>query len=81
MVDYARVVRDAFTSYMNALQTISCEVRSIGGYGTVHGCIVDIDLFAHIYLDPLTGDLRYYYAEDVSSRHEYARLESLLAAL
>ena len=37
-------------SYMDKLLNISKVIKSIGGDGSIHGCIVDIDYYNHIYI-------------------------------
>lgn len=75
---YARKVVRAIAPYQNALRAIAKEVKKIGGWGNVHGCIVDIDFYHHIYLNPYDGTLTPYFAYDVTSRLTYADLPSLL---
>lgn len=76
---YAMRVQRAFEPYQRALRMISEEVRSFGGYGMVHGCIVDIDFFNHIYLDPFTGVVTPYFAWDTEEREEFNSVGELLA--
>ncbi|MBR3224430.1 MAG: metallophosphoesterase [Atopobiaceae bacterium] len=78
MIPYVSLVKKAFSSYMSAINTIAEEVRAFGGEGRVHGCIVDIDLFNHVYLDPFTGRLKFYFATSIDDRIEYDHLDSLL---
>lgn len=75
---YADLTRATFSEYEKAIQKVSEEVQRIGGDGYIHGCIVDIDLFSHIYLDPFSGKLTFYYAESITDRVEYPTLNSLL---
>lgn len=75
---YIKKVRDAFTSYQRALSIISKEIRTIGGAGTVHGCIVDIDWFNHIYLNPFDGKVTPYFALDMTYKLAYKDTKSLL---
>ena len=77
---YADRTKAAFSAYNKAMRTIAREVTQVGGAGTIHGCIVDIDFFSHIYLDPFTGELKYYYAESINSRVEYPTFDLLLEA-
>ena len=79
MVEYARLVTEAFRPYMDRIERISEIVRGFGGDGKVHGSIVDIDYFTHISLDPRSGLLTFYYATSKSDRIEYGSLEKLLA--
>lgn len=77
MVAYAAMVKEAFSGYQQVIRLVGDEVKRIGGQGTVHGCIVDIDFFNHIYLDPFTGKLTYYYALSVDDRVEYRSIRAL----
>lgn len=78
MLPYASLVKEAFSSYMNAINTISNEVKAFGGDGRTHGCIVDIDHVNHVYLDPFTARLKFYCATSIDNRIEYEHLDSLL---
>lgn len=46
--------------------------------GRVHGSIVDIDYYNHIYVNPMTGKMKFYYAPSVSNRIVYPSFHSLL---
>lgn len=76
--EYSERVERLFAPYYSALTAISEEVKGIGGYGSIHGSIVDIDYFNHIYLDPLDGSLTPYYAESTEEREVYDTVELLL---
>lgn len=65
---YASIVKKAYRPYYEALCRISEEIKAIGGSGCIHGCIVDIDFFNHVYLNPIDGQVSFYYAEDMYSR-------------
>lgn len=76
--EYANKTRSAFGPYRRALEQIANEIRSIGGTGNIHGCIVDFDLFNHIFLNPYDGSLTPYFALDTNSRKVYDSVHSLL---
>ena len=78
MLHYAAAVKKGLSKYNDALNQISYSVRAIGGTGQIHGCIVDIDFFNHIYLDPFNGGLIPYYAESINNRMEYKNISELL---
>ena len=80
MVAYSTMVKEAFSGYQRAIRLVGDEVKRVGGWGSVHGCIVDIDFFNHVYLDPFTGKLTYYRAESVNNRVEYRDIRALLRA-
>lgn len=47
--------------------------------GNVHGCIVDIDYFNHIYLNPYDGSIAPYYAPSMYMKYVYKNVPSLIA--
>lgn len=75
---YAQKVTEAVTPFQNALSVISSEVRKFGGCGSVHGCIVDIDYFNHIYLNPFDGTFTMYYALNTMQKYVCNDMISLL---
>ncbi|MDE7362950.1 MAG: metallophosphoesterase [Oscillospiraceae bacterium] len=75
---YAEKVRQALLPYQRVMQTIAKEVKLFGGWGRVHGCIIDIDFFNHIYVNPFDGKITPYFAYDTSSRFAYNNLFDLL---
>ena len=80
MERYAQKVTEAVTPFQNALNAISKEVRGFGGWGSVHGCIVDIGFFDHIYLNPFDGTLTAYHAWDMQYKTVFEDVSSLLKA-
>lgn len=75
---YVEKIQAAFRPYRNALNKIAAEVKRFGGSGYVHGSIVDIDFYNHIYLDPFDGYLMPYFAFDVTGRREFHSVQELL---
>lgn len=61
---YAARAETVFAPYLAALNQISSEVESFGGWGNIHGSIIDIDYYGHIFLDPFTGMATPYFAID-----------------
>jgi predicted MPP superfamily phosphohydrolase len=78
MPQYAQTIEKALSPYYNALKHISDSVKEFGGDGTIHGAIVDIDFFDHIYLNPLDGKVTPYYATDIKHKYNYDNVASLL---
>ncbi|QOY60418.1 DUF4116 domain-containing protein [Thermophilibacter immobilis] len=78
MSRYADGVRNAFAPYRRALNAISKEVRAVGGCGDIHGCIVDVDFWNHVYLNPYDGKVSYYYAESTAERRLFKTFRALL---
>lgn len=75
---YSNTIKTIIKPYQNALQQISKEVKMIGGSGIIHGCIVDIDFFNHIYLNPFDGKITSYFAYDISSRQTFDSIQDHL---
>ena len=57
---------------------MSKQIRSLGGSGLIHGCIIDIDFYNHVYLNPYDGKITYYCADSINSRVSYDTLQGLL---
>lgn len=76
--EYIRKTLKTFTPYQKALSKISAEVKALGGDGTIHGCIVDIDWYNHIYLNPVDGKITPYYALNMTNKIVFSDVESLL---
>lgn len=75
---YAELVKRGFAPYEEALESLSDNVRKFGGWGTIHGCIVDIDFCTHIFLNPFDGTATPYYALDTQECVAYEDIEMLL---
>lgn len=75
---YSALIEHAVSGYYDALRAISGAVKSIGGDGTIHGCIIDIDYLNHIYVDPADGKVTSYYALSVVDKFVYPDIRTLL---
>lgn len=60
------------------LETVSKFVKSIGGSGRIHGSIIDIDFYNHIYVNPNDGTVTPYFAYSMVEKYVYSDLPSLL---
>lgn len=78
MPRYAALVREAFRPYRKAQERLAEEVRAFGGLGTVHGCIVDVDWWRHLYLDPFDGSVTPYYAESTVCQIQFPSVRAML---
>ncbi len=47
--------------------------------GKIHGCIVDLDYYNHVYVNPYDGTVTPYFAESMVSKYVYPNLASLIA--
>ena len=65
--------------YRKAQEKIAEAVKSFGGAGTIHGCIIDIDFFNHIMLNPSDGVITYYTSPSFGLIKTYESILELLA--
>ena len=75
---YSRILKEYIGNYSNLQEQIANEVKSFGGLGTIHGCIIDIDFYNHIYVNPLDGKITPYYAENIIEKYVHKNVISLL---
>ncbi len=79
--EYANSVLRLFSRYWDAVSEVSDFVKRFSGGtgGRVHGCIVDIDFFNHIYVNPFDGTVTPYYAGSMAVKQTYRNVASLLS--
>ena len=71
MVMYISQIKKLFSQYYHALFQLSDVVKQMGGRGTIHGSIIDIDFFNHLYLNPYDGKVQPYFALDMVNKVFY----------
>jgi hypothetical protein len=64
--------------YQEAQKQVSKAIKAIGGTGKIHGCIVDIDFYSHVYLNPIGSTLIGYFAYDMVHKWVYGSVTALL---
>lgn len=64
--------------YLNIQRKVSEEVKSFGGTGRIHGCIVDIDFYNHVYINPVDLTIKGYYALDMIMKWVYDSIPEML---
>jgi hypothetical protein len=76
------VYKDIISGYMESfsqnLRDVSLFVKSFGGSGRVHGSIVDIDFYNHLYINPFDGKITPYFATSIVDKYVYENIASLL---
>ena len=72
------LIKKPLESYTTFQEDISMEIRRIGGMGKIHGCIIDIDLFNHVFVNPVDGKITGYWARDIMYRIVYPSVPELL---
>ncbi|WP_330502416.1 DUF4116 domain-containing protein [Peribacillus frigoritolerans] len=80
MAYYSDAIIGLFSDYNQALKSISDSIKKIGGTGTIHGCIVDIDYLNHIYVNPVDGTVTPYFACSIVNKYTYPNVKALLLA-
>ena len=55
---------DSYKPYGNYINRVSNEVKALGFDGYIHGCIVDLNYFNHIMVNPNDGKLTFYYSPE-----------------
>lgn len=78
--NYTQSVKKYMFKYEEYQNKIAQEVVGLGGIGTIHGCIIDIDFFNHLFVNPLDGKITPYYEDDMVNKYVYANVPSLLFA-
>ncbi len=68
----------AMLPFRKAQEQISSEVQSLGLSGRIHGCIVDVDFYNHIMLNPLDGSITYYYSPVFGTLQPYKTFAKML---
>lgn len=75
VVKFIRKPLDEYTEYQ---KVIASEIIKIGGSGRIHGCIIDIDYFNHIYVNPVDMKVTGYWALDMIHKKVYPNVQALL---
>lgn len=75
VISYIHKPLDVFSKFE---KQISDEIKKIGGNGNIHGCIVDIDFYNHVYVNPIDMTVTGYWAQDIIFKQVYPSVLSLL---
>ncbi len=75
---YIEYINPQFTEYSKKQKEIAKIIKQIGGRGTIHGCIIDIDFYNHIYVNPTDGKITAYFAEDMVEKEIYSNIGLML---
>ncbi|MDE5789001.1 MAG: metallophosphoesterase, partial [Clostridia bacterium] len=75
VISYIKTPLDKFTDYQ---KQIANEIKVIGGSGTIHGAIIDIDFFNHIFVNPLDLKTTAYWASDIVNKKIFNDTPTLL---
>lgn len=75
MISTIEAPLNKFTAFQKHIANV---VKEIGGRGTIHGCIVDIDFYNHIYVNPNDLSITGYWAENMVNKVVYSSIPVLL---
>ncbi|MDY6064485.1 MAG: metallophosphoesterase [Candidatus Enterosoma sp.] len=78
LTNYAQSVTMFLSKYDLFEKEVSNGIRKLGGLGRVHGSIIDIDFYNHLYLNPLDSSVTPYFAYSMTRKYVYKNLPSLL---
>ena len=71
-------INEPLNKYECVQKCIAGEIKKIGGDGKIHGCIVDIDWYNHIYINPFDFSVVAYWAENMVNKQVYKNIPELL---
>ena len=71
-------IKSPLDKYTEIQSRIAEDIKKIGGSGHIHGAIIDIDFFNHIYVNPIDLTIRGYYALDIFYKEIYPTIPELL---
>lgn len=80
MSNFCSAIKKSTSKYFKALERLSKNIQMIGGDGEIHGSIVDIDFYNHIYLNPNDGTIHAYYSPEFGAEIKYKGVIELLKA-
>lgn len=80
MEAFANILKNITQTRQDILNKLSKAIIQIGGNGRIHGSIVDIDYYNHIYLNVFDGSITSYYATSMTDKYVYRNIPSLLKA-
>ena len=75
MINSIKTPLKKYTIYQ---KSIANEIKKIGGSGRIHGCIIDIDYYNHIYVNPVDMTVTGYRASDIINKLVYPTIPALL---
>ncbi len=74
------LIKEPLGKYSRFQEQVADVVKKIGGAGAIHGCIIDIDFFNHIFVNPIDGTMIGYWASDIINKTAYPTISALLKA-
>lgn len=78
MSEYCNLLINATTPFLEYMYEVSLKIKQVGGTGVIHGSIIDIDFFNHVYVNPLDGKIVAYFATSPDDKYIYPSIPALL---
>lgn len=75
MIATIKTPMDKYTAFQ---EKVAGTIQKIGGYGRIHGCIIDINFFNHVYVNPIDLTITGYWASGIIQKVVYPNIPSLL---
>lgn len=73
-------IKSPLGNFQAIQKKVSDSIKAIGGSGHIHGAIVDIDFYNHIYVNPNDLTITPYLAMDMIEKYVYSSVPALLEA-
>ena len=78
MDQVVNMIKRPLDKYSDIQRSVSAEIRKIGGSGHIHGCIIDIDWYNHVYINPHDLKITGYWASSIIDKKVYPSVTALL---
>ena len=75
MIATIKAPMDKYTAFQ---EKVAGTIQKIGGYGRIHGCIIDINFFNHVYVNPVDLTVTGYWTSDIIQKVVYPNIPFLL---
>ncbi len=79
MDNYSIIIKEGTKSFYDYINQLSDYVKSIGGSGNIHGTIIDIDYYNHVYVNIYDGTITPYWADSMTFKIVYPSVQELLS--
>ena len=79
MDNYSIIIKEGTKSYYEYINQLSDYIKSIGGSGNIHGTIVDIDFYNHVYVNIYDSKITPYWAASMDYKIVYPSFQELLS--
>ena len=78
MDDVIAYIKNALDKFTSIQKEIATEIKAIGGRGTIHGAVIDIDFRNHIYVNPYDLTITGYWGRDIVVKRVFPSVPRLL---